>query len=291
MRSRPVLFESDLTRQRITTPAGTFDAVVTGPAAGRKVLLLHGVPECGIEWRHQLRALAAHGYRAVAPDLRGYSPGVRPRRVSAYGLEHVVRDVVEIADALGWTRFDLVGHDWGAIAAWVAAARFPLRMRTLTAVSAPHPGALARALRTDPDQRRRWAHLDHLREPGVAERTLLADHGARLRDGWPAAIPPERVAQYVRKLTEPGALTAALNWYRANDLTDIGTDALRPVSVPTRYLWGEDDEVISPDTAQDAGRWTTGPYWFEVMPGVGHFVPEEAAEQTTLHLLDHLAAH
>ncbi|MFE9748470.1 alpha/beta fold hydrolase [Saccharothrix saharensis] len=291
MRSRPVLFESDLTRQRITTPAGTFDAVVTGPATGRKVLLLHGVPECGIEWRHQLRALAAHGYRAVAPDLRGYSPGVRPRRVSAYGLQHVVRDVVEIADALGWTRFDLVGHDWGAIAAWVAAARFPLRVRTLTAVSAPHPGALARALRTDPDQRRRWAHLDHLREPGVAESTLLADNGARLRDGWPAAIPPERVAQYVRKLTEPGALTAALNWYRANDLADVDADACRPVSVPTRYLWGEDDEVISPDTAQDTGRWTTGPYWFEVMPGVGHFVPEEAAEQTTLHLLDHLDAH
>jgi pimeloyl-ACP methyl ester carboxylesterase len=288
MRSRPVLFESDLTRQRITTPAGTFDAIATGPATGRKVLLLHGVPECGIEWRHQLRALAAHGYRAVAPDLRGYSPGVRPRRVSAYGLDHVVQDVVEIADALGWTRFDLVGHDWGAIAAWVAAARFPLRVRTLTAVSAPHPGALARALRTDPDQRRRWAHLDHLREPGVAERALLADNGARLREGWPAVIPPERVAQYVRKLTEPGALTAALNWYRANDFAE---DAFRPVSVPTRYLWGEDDEVISPGTAQDTGEWTTGPYWFEVVPGVGHFVPEEAAEQTTLHLLDHLATY
>lgn len=288
MRSRPVLFESDLTRQRITTPAGTFDAIATGPATGRKVLLLHGVPECGIEWRHQLRALAAHGYRAVAPDLRGYSPGVRPRRVSAYGLDHAVRDVVEIADALGWTRFDLVGHDWGAIAAWVAAARFPLRVRTLTAVSAPHPGALARALRTDPDQRRRWAHLDHLREPGVAERALLADNGARLREGWPAVVPPERVAQYVRKLTEPGALTAALNWYRANDFAE---DAFRPVSVPTRYLWGEDDEVVSPGTAQDTAGWTTGPYWFEVVPGVGHFVPEEAAEQTTLHLLDHLATY
>ncbi|MEU4741965.1 alpha/beta fold hydrolase, partial [Actinosynnema sp. NPDC023658] len=85
MRSRPVLFESDLTRQRVTTPAGTFDAIATGPTTGRKVLLLHGVPECGIEWRHQLRALAAHGYRAVAPDLRGYSPGVRPRGVASYG--------------------------------------------------------------------------------------------------------------------------------------------------------------------------------------------------------------
>lgn len=295
MRSRPALFPSDLTRQRITTPAGTFDAVATGPSTGRKVLLLHGALECGIEWRHQLRALAAHGYRAVAPDLRGYSPGVRPRRASAYGLDHLVRDVVELADALEWTRFDLVGHGWGAMAAWVAAARFPLRVRTVTAVSAPHPGALAAAVRTDPDQRRRWARLVRLPEPGVAERALLADDGARLRAGWPSAIPPERAAQYVRKLAEPGALTAALNWYRANDFTEGTaadlTDLHRPVSVPTRYLWGEEDEIISPDTAQNAARWTTGPYWFEVLPGVGHFVPEEAAEETTLHLLDHLATY
>ncbi|WP_158842737.1 alpha/beta fold hydrolase [Saccharothrix deserti] len=287
MRSRPALFESDLTRRRITTPAGTFDAIATGPAAGRKVLLLHGVPECGIEWSHQLRALAAHGYRAVAPDLRGYSPGVRPKPVAAYGLDHAVRDVVEIADALGWTRFDLVGHDWGAITAWITASRFPLRVRTLTAVSAPHPGALAEALRTDPDQRRRWSHLDHLRDPGEAERVLLADNAAWLRDGWPSAIPPERVAQYVRKLTEPGALTAALNWYRANDFTD----AYQPVPVPTRYLWGEDDKVVSPDTARNTAQWTTGPYRFDVVPEAGHFVPEEAAEETTLHLLDHLATY
>ncbi|MBB5958336.1 pimeloyl-ACP methyl ester carboxylesterase [Saccharothrix tamanrassetensis] len=288
MRSRPALFESDLTRQRIATGAGTFDAIATGPVTGRKVLLLHGVPECGIEWRHQLRALAAHGYRAVAPDLRGYSPGVRPKQVDGYRLEHAVQDVREIADALGWKRFDLVGHDWGAVVAWIAAARYPLRIRTLTAVSAPHPGALAQALRTDPDQQRRWSFLDHLRTPGVAERELLADDAAQLRAGWPSTIAPERVNQYVRRLTEPGALTAALNWYRANPLT---TETFRPVSVPTRFLWGEDDRVIGPEAAQTTAGWATGPYWFEVMPGVGHFVPEEAAEQTTLHLLDHLATY
>ncbi|MBP2334615.1 pimeloyl-ACP methyl ester carboxylesterase [Saccharothrix coeruleofusca] len=286
MSSRSALFEADLTRLRIRTGAGTFDAVAAGPAAGRKVLLLHGASECAAEWCHQLRALAAHGYRAVAPDLRGYSPGVRPRLVDGYRLGHAARDVAEIADELGWRRFDLVGHDWGASAAWIAAARCPLRVRTLTAVSAPHPGAFAHALRTDPGQWRRWAYLDHLRAPG-AERELLAHGAARLRAGWPESIPHERVTHYVRRLSEPGALTAALNWYRANDFTE----SYQPVPVPTRFLWGEDDGVVSPETARSTADWVTGPYRFEALAGVGRFVPEEAEEETTAHLLDHLAAH
>lgn len=276
-----------VTRLRIPTSAGTFDAVACGPLHGRKVLLLHGVPECGIEWRHQLRALGAAGYRAVAPNQRGYSPGVRPKRVEDYRLDLAVADVEAMVDQLGWRRFDLVGHDWGAAVAWIAAARLPLRVRTLTAVSAPHPGAFGEALRTDPDQRRRAALLDYLRRPEVPERELLADDAAMLRRGWPSAIPRTRVDQYVRQLSEPGALTAALNWYRAN--TFDGT--YQPVSVPTMFLWGTEDDAVGPEAAQSTGDWVTGPYWFEVLEGVGHFVPEEAAERTSALLLQHLDAY
>jgi pimeloyl-ACP methyl ester carboxylesterase len=273
-----------VTRLRIPTPMGTFDAVAAGPLDGRKVLLLHGVPECGIEWRHQLRTLAAAGYRAVAPNQRGYSPGVRPRRVEDYRLDLAVQDVEAMADQLGWRRFDLVGHDWGAVVGWVAAARFPLRVRTLTAVSAPHPGAFGEALRTDRDQRRRGALLDYLRQPEIPERELLADGAAKLRKGWPAVIPRERVEQYVRQLSEPGALTAALNWYRANTFDGD----YQPVTVPTMFLWGTEDAAVGPEAAQSTSDWVTGPYWFEALEGVGHFVPEEAAELTSRLLLQHL---
>ncbi|PRY30981.1 alpha/beta fold hydrolase [Umezawaea tangerina] len=291
MRSRRDVFQlstatdaTALTRLRIPTAAGTFDAVAAGPLDGRKVLLLHGVPECGIEWRHQLRALAADGYRAVAPNQRGYSPGVRPKRVDDYRVENAVDDVAAIADQLGWRRFDLVGHDWGAVVGWEAAARLPLRVRTLTAVSAPHPGAFAEALRNDPDQQRRAALLDYLRQPEVPEREMLANGAARLRQGWPAVIPRQRVEQYVRQLSEPGALTAALNWYRANTFTGD----YQPVSVPTMYLWGSEDDAVGPEAAQATSEWVTGAYRFEVLDQVGHFVPEEAAERTTSLLLEHL---
>jgi pimeloyl-ACP methyl ester carboxylesterase len=295
MRSRRDVFQlstatdaTALTGLRIPTAAGTFDAVAAGPLDGRKVLLLHGVPQCGIEWRHQLRALAADGYRAIAPNQRGYSPGVRPKRVEDYTLDHAVDDVTAIADQLGWRRFDLVGHDWGGMVGWIAAARNPLRVRTLTSISAPHPAAFADALRNDPAQQASATVLDYLRQPEVPEREMLANNSARLREGWPAVIPRQRVEQYVRQLSEPGALTAALNWYRANTF-DSGTYA--PVTIPTMYLWGTEDDTVGPEAAQNTSDWATGAYRFEVMNGIGHFVPEEAAERTSALLLEHLAAH
>ncbi|HKN52531.1 MAG TPA: alpha/beta fold hydrolase, partial [Amycolatopsis sp.] len=150
----------EIAQLRIPTAAGTFDAVAAGPRHGRKVLLLHGFPEFGIEWDRQLRALAAAGYRAVAPDQRGYSPGVRPPGIGDYRLDHAVEDVRAMADALGWHRFDLVGHDWGAAVAWIAAAEYSCRVRSLTAVSVPHLGAFAEALRTDPAQQEASKYME-----------------------------------------------------------------------------------------------------------------------------------
>lgn len=143
----------------IPTAAGTFDALAAGPEGGPAALLLHGLPECAEQWEHQLAALARAGYRAVAFDQRGYSPGVRPAGVGGYGPEELIGDVLAVADALGWPRFDLVGHDWGSAVAWMTAAADPGRLRSLTAVSTPHGAALVQALRDDPDQRRRSAYF------------------------------------------------------------------------------------------------------------------------------------
>ncbi|MFC9257110.1 alpha/beta fold hydrolase [Amycolatopsis thailandensis] len=269
-----------ITPLRIPTPAGTFDAVASGPRHGRKVLLLHGFPEFGIEWEHQLRALAAAGYRAVAPDQRGYSPGVRPAGIENYRLDHAVGDVRAMADALGWRRFDLVGHDWGAAVAWVAAARYARRVRSLTAVSVPHLGAFAEALRTDPAQRKASEYMDRFRQPApIPEDWILASGPPKL-----PGVAPEKCAEYFRRLSQPGALTAALNWYRANDFEGYG----QRVGVPTLFLASTKDPMVAPSGIQATKSWVSGRYRLEILEGIGHNIPEEAAEATTRLLLEHL---
>ena len=120
-----------VTELSISTGAGVFDAIVAGPPEGRPVLLLHGFPQTKLAWRRQIAALAEHGYRVVAPDQRGYSPGARPQRPEDYRIGLLVDDVVAITEELGWAAFDLVGHDWGGAVAWWTAHAHPGRVRTL----------------------------------------------------------------------------------------------------------------------------------------------------------------
>jgi pimeloyl-ACP methyl ester carboxylesterase len=128
---------------RIPVGEDTFDARVAGPEDGELVLLLHGFPQTSYSWRSQLEALGAAGYRAVAPDQRGYSAGARPAEVERYAIPALVGDVIAIADELGGHRFHLVGHDWGAAVAWQVAGRHQDRLRSLTVLSVPHPSASA----------------------------------------------------------------------------------------------------------------------------------------------------
>ncbi|WP_245645964.1 alpha/beta fold hydrolase [Pseudonocardia acaciae] len=268
---------------RIDTKIGVFDAIAGGPPSGRPVLLLHGFPECGLEWESQVAALGAAGYFAVAPDQRGYSPGVRPSQVADYHLDHAALDVGLIADRLGWDRFDLVGHDWGAAVAWIASARYGSRVRTLTAVSVPHLGAFAEALRTDPAQQAASRYMDRFRRPApIPENEILSAGPPALR-----GVSPARSAEYFRRMSEPGALTAALHWYRANNFE--GYD--QPVTAPTLFLATTNDPMVAAGAVRSTARWVTGPYRLEVLAGVGHNVPEEAAERTTALLLEHLAGH
>src|SRR5207302_917343 len=143
-------------------------------ADGELVLLLHGFPQSSWEWRSQLKALGDAGYRAVAPDQRGYSRRARPPGVEQYRIEHLVADVLAIADWLGGHRFHLVGHDWGAAVAWQVAGRHADRLRTLTPVSVPHPAAFSTALQGD-DQRDRSSYIDFFRQPDKPEEVLLRE--------------------------------------------------------------------------------------------------------------------
>lgn len=273
---------------RIATPAGTFDALAAGPRDGREVLLLHGFPQGAIEWEEQLRALADAGYRAVAPDQRGYSAGVRPTDVAGYAFDTLKEDVLRIADALGWKRFDLVGHDWGAVTGWVMADRHADRVRTLTAVSIPHPRPFVEALRTDPDQQRRSAYLRMFAEPGVAEQAMLGNDAEGLRRMLSQAIEPSKVDIYIRRLSEPGVFTAVLNWYRATPPDAV--DAAK-ITVPTLYVWGSADVGVGSVAAHGTQAWVSAPYRFEVFDGISHWVPEQAAPRLSEALLSHLGEH
>ncbi|MFF5307997.1 alpha/beta fold hydrolase [Streptomyces massasporeus] len=276
-----------VTQLSISTHAGVFDAIAAGPARGRPVLLLHGFPQTGVVWRRQIEALAAHGHRVVAPDQRGYSPGARPQRPEDYRISHLVDDVVAITEELGWATFDLVGHDWGGAVAWWTADAHPGRVRTLTVVSTPHPGALATTLRTDEDQRSRSHYMIDWRETPTTEERMLADDAQELRDFYAGKVPQDSADAYVRRLSQPGALTAALNWYRAGR----PDGAIGVIDVPTLYVWSTDDSAFGPAAAQETERWVKGPYRFEILQGVSHWIPEEAPEPLSHLLLDHLRAH
>jgi pimeloyl-ACP methyl ester carboxylesterase len=270
---------------RIPTESGTFDALADGPSDGRPVLLLHGFPEAAVQWEFQLGALGAAGCRAVAPDQRGYSPDARPTAVIDYHLDDLVADVLRIADSFGWRRFDLVGHDWGAAVAWATAAAHPARVRTLTAVSVPHPTPFAQAIRSDEDQQGRSAYIQVFRQAGVAERKLLMDEGEPLRRLFDRKVRRDRIEEYVARFTEPGALTAALNWYRANKLSTMEID---PVTVPTLYVWGTEDVAVGSAAALATAKYVTGLYRFEMLEEVSHWVTEEAGGMFTALLMRHL---
>jgi pimeloyl-ACP methyl ester carboxylesterase len=273
---------------RLDVRGFAFDALAAGPASGPLVLLLHGWPQFADSWSEVASALGAAGYRAVAVDQRGYSPGARPTDVAAYAIAELVADVAGFAEALGHGRFHLVGHDWGGIVGWAFAAAHPERLESFTSLATPHPTALARARASDPDQQAKTAYVDFFRLPGgVAEKTLLAGDGAKLRAIYGGVVDATQVESNLRRLTEPGALTAVLNWYRAFGFNDsVGTTA-----VPALYLWGDKDLALGERAARATVDFALGPYRFEVFEGVSHWIVDEVPERVLAAVREHLAAY
>ncbi|MFZ2527233.1 MAG: alpha/beta hydrolase [Rhodococcus sp. (in: high G+C Gram-positive bacteria)] len=250
----------------------TFDVRVAGPEDGTPLVLLHGFPETGRCWEPAGRLLAESGLRVIAPDQRGYSPGARPAEISAYAVGELVGDVLGLLDGFGIESAHLAGHDWGAIVGWHLTARHPDRVRTFTAVSVPHPGAYNWALRHDADQQSRSSYIKLLRSEGKAEAVLLDDGARRLRAMYHPTIDVDSVDEYIRALTEPGAMTAALNWYRAvnRDFRDVPS-----VTVPTTHVWSTADVALGRAGAERCGEFVDADYEFVVLDDVSHWIPEE----------------
>ncbi len=271
----------------------TFTTDVMGPADGPLVLLLHGFPESRHSWRQALPRLAAAGYRAVAPDQRGYSPDARPdpKDLSNYVFEKLIADAVDIADTSGAAgkRFHQVGHDWGGQVSWGVADTHPERLASLTILSRPHPSSFKRALQMpDGEQKNRSRHHRAFLEADTGPK-LLADNAKRLRDGlFGQGVPSAALEEHLSVLGNPEAIEGALAWYRANAglAAEIGL-----IKVPTLYIWGDADATVGPTAAKGTGEFVSAAFGMEVLPGVGHFVMDQAAEKATDLLLAHLERH
>ncbi|GAA1716157.1 alpha/beta fold hydrolase [Dietzia cercidiphylli] len=266
----------------VEIPVGTLDVLdwrTTGPERGT-VLALHGFPESPWEWEAVAGVLTQQGLRVVAPAQRGYSAGARPDDVGAYAIEHLSADALAIVDHLGLETVHVLGHDWGASVAWWLAAHNPGRVSSLTVVSVPHLSAFAWALQSDPDQQARSAYFALFRQEGKAEDVLLEDGARRLRAMFDEHVSDELIAKHLEVVGTRAGLTGALNWYRAMRRYD-----LPDVSVPTTYLWGEDDLAIARAGAEATASRVTGEYRFVPLSGMGHWLPEQAPEEVAAEVL------
>ena len=270
----------------------------TGPL----VILLHGFPEFWWSWRHQLPALAAAGMRAVAVDLRGYGDSDKPPR--GYDLWTLSGDVAGLVRALGERQADLVGQDWGGILGWCTAALHPRVVRSVTVLAAAHPRAMGQALLRDPAQRSAARYLATFQVPWLPERDLAREGAVLvehiLRGGaaphWPASSEFTSVAQQYREaMLIPAAAHCALEYYRWVGRSQFRLDGRRfsravdrVARVPVLQLHGADDPYVLERTARGSARWAGNGYRYEVLPGVGHFVVQEAPDQTTALLTEFL---
>jgi pimeloyl-ACP methyl ester carboxylesterase len=262
-----------------------FAGLSAGPTDGTLVLFLHGFPEFADAWTAILGAIGARGFQAVAVDQRGYSPRARPMAVEDYVIDKLASDALGFADSLGATRFHLVGHDWGGAVAWAVAAGQPDRLLTLTVLSTPHPGAFSLALKHDTDQQTRSSYFRVLTAPdGGGENYLLADDAKALRAAYLNQVPEPAVESNVRRFREAGALSAALNWYRAMPLSRPAGD----INVPTLYIWGERDQALGRTAALGTAEFCKGPYRFEILQGKSHWLLEECPEDIVRLLGEHL---
>jgi pimeloyl-ACP methyl ester carboxylesterase len=259
-----------------------FDVSDRGPVDGTPVVLLHGFPQRASSWDSVVPLLHGAGLRTLAPDQRGYSPGARPRRRRDYTSDRLVGDVEALVDAVG-APVHLVGHDWGAAVAWLVAARRPDLVRSLVALSVPHPGAMVAAGWRQ--WRRSW-YMAVFALPRVPERLLPSPGGVgALRAG---GMTDAMLRRFRTEVVADGALPGALGWYRAIPFSRPGLRHER-VAVPTTLVWSDGDVAIDRATAELAGRWVDAPYDLVVLPGVSHWIPDEAPQDVADAVMRHVA--
>lgn len=297
------MFKNPATGQaphHVTLPAAGLNLHAVDTGSGSPVLLLHGFPDHWALWQPLLAPLAAR-HRVLVPDLRGINLSDKPLGVAAYAIDHLVADVLALIHHLGG-RCAVVGHDFGGMLAWAVAARHPAVVSRLAILNAPHPCRLAQQLRDDPAQRAASSYLRRLTAAGAEQR--LTDHNFQrlwsvVAGSTTRVLCDAERSRCVAAWSQPGALTAMLNWYRALDidaaLSPAGVPALPSLSgasgrigMPTLVLWGERDGSF-PAACLNGLDLLVPQLQLRRFPGAGHWLPREEPAAVADALLDFLA--
>lgn len=253
-----MVYTSGVQSHFITTNGIKLHVMTDGPADGPSVVLLHGFPEFHYGWRKQIPALVNAGFRVIVPDQRGYNLSDKPKGVSAYDVDILVRDVIGLFDHFGIQKAKLVGHDWGAVVAWALAIQHPERLEKLAILNVPHPDVMTRFILGNLNQRKKSWYVFFFQLP-FAEMILRQNNFRFLERALTSSrgsFTPEEILEYKKAWSQPGTLTAMLNWYRAVVRKSLrGTwnpnkIQPRPVKVPTLMLWGKNDVALSHEMAQ-----------------------------------------
>jgi pimeloyl-ACP methyl ester carboxylesterase len=264
----------------------TFDVYDDGPADGDVVVLLHGFPQRSSMWREVASSLHERGYRTVALDQRGYSAGARPTRRRDYRLPLLADDTAALIEQIGGP-VHLVGHDWGAAVAWVVAIRRPDLVRTLTAISVPHPTAFLRALLTSRQVVRSW-YIFLFQLPGLPELAVRKEGGLVDRTLRRTGMTAAEIATFREEIVEDGAFAPALGWYRSMSMVDRRT--LAKVSVPTTFLWSDGDSAIAWPGVERTRDYVSGDYELVVLEGDSHWLPTQAPDVVADTILARVAS-
>lgn len=284
---------TDLAHHFADSGSGPIHYVAAG--SGPTVVLLHGFPEFWYAWREQIPVLAAEGYRAVAPDLRGYNLSHKPRRLSRYRIGEVAEEIAELIGTVApGERVALVGHDWGALVAWIVAMRSPDRLGRLTILAVPHPSSF-RALARRPLAALRFWYQAAAQPPWIPEIALRAGRYAALKRAMRSlskrreALTPEVLATYESAWAQPGALTGMLDYYRAFHRRphDLPRRRDRTVSVPTLMIHGARDRYFAADLFEASARWAPDSR-LERVSGAGHFLQHDRPERVNELLIEFL---
>ena len=263
---------------------------------GPLVVLLHGFPQFWYEWRHQIPALVEAGFRVVAPDMRGYNLSDKPPGVRSYRVELLARDVARLILACGEQPAAVVGHDWGAIVAWIAAMRYPRRVGRLAILNVPHPARFLDGLLC-PRQLLRSSYMFFFQIPRLPEAVIRAGDFALLRSALhrdpvrPGTFAAEDIERYVQAMAQPGALTATLNYYRALLRNPRKTRALlKRIEAPVLVIWGERDRFLSRRLAEPPPLWVPNLLRLQRLPNASHWVAEDRPQEVNALLLEFLCS-